>query len=124
MNAHGDDPRGANCIPEFVRYKYGEKQGDKFCSNEAGSCARNVCECDLAFAKNHGPKQHVYNQDYHYFLSTRPGGWEPKEDCPKSGGDPSDPKCCGGSTAPFVIYNAKKNRCCADASILHIGAQC
>ena len=75
---HGD-----TCIGEFVRYKYGEKNGDKFCKDDAGSCERNLCECDLQFAKNHVAKKDVFNKDYHLFWGN---GWEPKDNCPRATG--------------------------------------
>ena len=75
---HGD-----TCIGEFVRYKYGEKNGDKFCKDTAGSCDRALCECDLAFAKAHVSKAHVFTTDYHLFWSTLPNGWDPKDNCPR-----------------------------------------
>ena len=106
------------CIGEIVRYKYGDKQGDKFCRDEAGSCGRALCECDLAFAKAHVSKAHVFNADYHLFWSTLPGGWEPQDTCPRGGGGPYTPKCCGVPTGPYVLFNAVNHQCCADGSIV------
>merc|ERR1712207_44026 len=35
---HGD-----TCIGEFVKYKYGYKNGDAVCRNNLGSCERDLC---------------------------------------------------------------------------------
>jgi hypothetical protein len=104
---HGD-----TCIGEFVRYKYGEKNGDKFCKDTAGSCDRALCECDLQFAKAHVAKKHVFTTDYHLFWSTLPNGWDPKDNCPRGGGGPYDPQCCGKPDGPFVLFNAANRACC------------
>jgi hypothetical protein len=101
---HGD-----TCIGEFVRYKYGEKNGDKFCKDDAGSCERNLCECDLQFAKNHVAKKDVFNKDYHLFWGN---GWEPKDNCPRGGSGVYDPQCCGSPDGPYVLYNAASKSCC------------
>lgn len=104
---HGD-----TCIGEFVRYKYGEQSGDKFCKDTPGSCDRALCECDLAFAKNHVAKAHVFTTDYHLFWSTLPNGWDPKDNCPRGGSGPYDPQCCGSPTGPYFLYNAASRSCC------------
>lgn len=109
---HGD-----MCIGEFVRYKYGEKNGDKFCKDAPGSCGRNLCECDLQFAKQHVSKAHLFKQDYHMFWSTLPTGWDPEDSCPRGGSGPYDPQCCGNPAGPYVLYNAAVKKCCADGSV-------
>jgi len=105
---HGD-----TCIGEFVKYKYGQANGDKFCKDTAGSCGRNLCECDLQFAKAHVAQVHVFNTDYHLFWTTMPNGWDPEDNCPRSGSGPYDPQCCGNPDGPYVLYNAASKSCCA-----------
>jgi len=107
---------GEMCIGEFVKYKYGEKNGDKFCKTNQDDCGKALCECDLAFAKAHVSKAHVFNKDFHLFWSTLPGGWEPKANCPRGGGGPYDPQCCGGLETAAVLYNAANHDCCPDGS--------
>jgi hypothetical protein len=114
---------GQMCIGEFVRYKYGEKNNEKYCKDAASTCDRALCECDLAFAKNHVGQANKFNTDYHMFWSTLPNGWEPKDNCPRGGGGPYDPQCCGGDTTAFVLYNAENHDCCPDGSTAKSG-QC
>lgn len=108
--AHGD-----TCIGEFVRYKYGETNNgdDKFCKNDPGTCDRALCECDLAFAKDHVGVTQVFNTDYHLFWSTLPNGWDPKDNCPRGGSGPYDPQCCGAPDSAYVLFNAASKKCCA-----------
>ena len=43
---------GNECIPEFHRYRYGlDEQGTMQCKEEANTCERALCECDMHFAK-------------------------------------------------------------------------
>ena len=113
---------GNSCIGEFVRYKYGERNGDKYCRGRPGSCDRALCECDLQFAKAHVAKAHVFDKDFHLFWSTRPNGWEPKDNCPRGGSGPYDPQCCGRPDGPFALYNAANHVCCAGD--VKKGSQC
>ena len=69
---HGD-----MCIGEFVKYKYGEQNGDKICKDNAGTCGRDLCECDLAFAKAHSSVKSVWDTKYHSFWSEE--GWDHKD---------------------------------------------
>merc|ERR1711868_297757 len=103
---HGD-----SCIGEFVRYKYGEKNGDKFCKDTAGSCDRALCECDLQFAK-----KDVFNKDYHLFWGQ---GWEPKDNCPRGGSGPYDPQCCGKPSKNLKIFFIS-NRSESFAKLFHV----
>ena len=65
---------GENCIGEFTEYNYGEKNGDKICQDNAEDCARDLCECDLAFAKAHNSVKSVWKKNYHAFWSDN--GWD------------------------------------------------
>jgi len=116
---HGDE-----CIGEFVKYRYGYKNGDAICKDSAGSCKRSLCECDAMFARQHAPVTGVFDQKYHMFWSTTAGYemWDPQSDphtfCPRNGGGPYVPECCGGETTPFILYNAASNKqCCPDGSV-------
>ena len=100
------ETHGNMCIGEFVRYKFGTKRGEKFCKEAPGSCGRNLCECDLQFAKDH-----VSSDDYHMFWSQT--GWNPEENCPGTPGGPVDIQCCGQPDGPYSLYNAISKKCCA-----------
>jgi len=110
--AHGDW-----CIGEFYRYRYGKYNGQVTCrddpsSGEEQACKRKLCECDAQFARNHVAQAHVFTTDYHLFWSTLPGGWEPRDMCPRGGGGPYTPQCCGTPTTPAVLFNAATKKCC------------
>jgi len=105
--AHGDD-----CIGEFVAYKYGEAEGEKYCKSRNNGCERALCECDLAFAKNHVKSADVFNPNYHMFYTTT--GFDYETDCPRApdSGAIHIPKCCGVADGPFKMYNSAKYECC------------
>ena len=42
---------GDDCIGEFVKYQWGVRKGEVTCRDQPGTCKRNLCECDLDFAK-------------------------------------------------------------------------
>jgi hypothetical protein len=111
------EEHGEWCIGEFQRYKYGKKNKQVTCRNkpensELDACQRKLCECDAQFARDHVGVAHVFNADYHLFWSTIPGGWEAKDNCPRGGGGPYIPKCCGTPTTAAVLFNAANKKCC------------
>ena len=60
---------GEMCIGESIHYRYAEKYGvGMFCDDDAGSCSRDLCECDLAFAWAHTQHTVHFNRDNHFFL--------------------------------------------------------
>ena len=76
------------------------------CRDAPNSCARDLCECDFAFAKAHYPAIDVFNYDYHLFWTTT--NWYPEDNCPQPPGSvPVAPQCCYSPTGPAVIYNRK-----------------
>jgi hypothetical protein len=115
------EEHGEWCIGEFQRYRYGKENGDIVCRDNPNNnnpknnsaCKRKLCECDAQFARAHVSQAHVFTTDYHLFWSTLPGGWEPKENCPRGGGGPFIPQCCGTPTTAAVIFNAANKQCCA-----------
>jgi len=123
---HGD-----TCIGEFVKYKYGYKNGDAVCRNNLGSCERDLCECDAMFAKAHVAKKDVFDNKYHMFWSTTHGYdmWDPANDaslCPSGGGGEFDPKCCQADdkSSPFIWYNSASKTCCSDGRVVASASQC
>ena len=78
-NRSASHPQGEfECLGEFTKYNFGLKNNDYQCKNSAGSCSRDLCECDLAFAKAHAQVTNVYDQKYHAFYG--PNGGFDKDD--------------------------------------------
>ena len=100
----------------------------KFCKDDANTCHRALCECDLAFAKNSAPVVSVWDEDYHAFWSKRPGGWDENDydnNCVNNPGS-ADMQCCTNSdkTTPYLWYNENNKQCCSDGSVKEDGASC
>jgi hypothetical protein len=122
---------GDMCIGEFVRYKYGYKNGDAVCKDDAGTCDRALCECDAKFAREHQAETHVFSNEYHMFWSTTNGFpmWDPKNNpsnCPTGGGGAYDPQCCqnNAKTSPFLLYNAEAKKCCGNGHVVKNNESC
>ena len=64
---------GETCLGEFTKYKFGLNNNDYQCKNSAGECSRDLCECDLAFAKAHAQVTNVYDVKYHAFWGPNNG---------------------------------------------------
>jgi len=123
---HGD-----TCIGEFVKYRYGYKNGDAVCKNNLGSCERDLCECDAMFAKAHVAKKDVFDVKYHMFWSTTNNYpmWDPANDaslCPSGGGGVFEPQCCQADdkSTPFIWFNAASKTCCSDGRVVASANQC
>lgn len=120
---------GEMCIGEFVKYRYGYRQGEVQCRDGEDTCDRALCECDAMFAKAHVAKKDVFDVKYHMFWSTSEGYemWDPENDpaaCPRNGGGPYEPECCGGGAKPYVLYNAARKAFCDDGRVVADVAQC
>ena len=72
---------GDECIGEFVKYDWRMRRGAPQCQNAPGTCERNLCECDLDFARKMPGQYEVFDAKYHLFWSEE--GWEPKDSCEK-----------------------------------------
>jgi len=115
--AHGD-----TCIGEFVKYRINMNGAQPVCKDNAGSCARDLCECDRIFAQEHVAVSNVYNEDYHMFYTKT--GWNAETDCLKGSGGLVDPQCCGADDGPKAIYNTYTKVCCADGTIKTDQSEC
>ena len=122
---------GEMCIGEFVKYRYGYKNGAPVCKDAAGTCGRSLCECDAMFAKAHNGVKDVFDIKYHMFWSTTQGYpmWDPKNDnsqCPSGGGGPYVPECCSNRehTTPFILYNSATKVCCQSGKVVSDASQC
>ena len=76
---------GEKCFGEIIKYKYAKSDSDVACGNPLNTCERALCECDAHFAREHVKSHEVFNEDWHLFWSTLPGGFEPKDYCPTAG---------------------------------------
>ena len=81
-------------------------------SETAGTCERELFECDRQFAHDMLAQSSHYVSDYHTFF----GPWDNKDpaNCPKGPGGPNRRECCGGSNKPYVLFNNNKLECCSD----------
>ena len=69
---------GEQCIGEMVKYKWRTSGSGVVCVDKPGTCKRNLCECDLDYAKKMPEQLSHFNRDYHLFWSTT--GWDPRGD--------------------------------------------
>lgn len=119
---HGD-----TCIGEFVRYTYrfAGKRNEFESKDAAGTCQRELFECDLQFAKDTLAQKDVFNEDYHLFWGT---GFDSDANCVSNGGMPVEHKCCGGHNAPWYWTNMVTYQCCDNEqggqSIIGANDQC
>ena len=127
---------GDNCLSDTVRYRSGWSDGQNWaaygtadnpnlsleakCRDQANTCKRALCECDVAFAKAHAELSNLYNYQYSGdFDQTDPNS------CPTSSGS-ADMQCCNNAdkSTLFKLYNADKMQCCADGSLQEMGQFC
>ena len=113
------DKHGNQCIGEFVQYtwRYSTKLGAFESQNEAGSCERELFECDLQFAKDTYAQRDVFNNDYHAFWSTTGFDNRLDESCPSGGNSPVEHQCCGGVDAPWYWIGLNNQQCCGGDAI-------
>ena len=69
---------GETCVNEYYSYKIRDQKAGLTCKNDAGSCARALCECDKQFAEAHAAVADQYDSQFHIFN----GGFVPEESCP------------------------------------------
>merc|ERR1712176_826586 len=64
---HGD-----GCIGEIIQYqwKYSKKASAFVSRDAAGTCPRELFECDLQFVKDTLKSRDAFNKDYHMFCTT------------------------------------------------------
>ena len=108
------EKHGDTCIGEFTNYtwRWSSKSGEFECLNEAGSCERELFECDAKFIHDLFNEREVYNVEYHRFWSTTGFDFEDKDqNCP-SAGVPSEHQCCGGHDGPWYWINLNNQKCC------------
>lgn len=108
------DKHGDQCIGEIVSYqwKFSKKINDFMSRDAEGSCARELFECDLQFAKDTLANKDVFNQDYHLFWGE--SDWSSDESCTPKGDVPNPHVCCGGHNKAYTWMGTNNKQCCAD----------
>ena len=119
------EKHGDTCIGEWVRYtwKFATNSNAFISRDPAGSCQRELFECDLQFVKDTFAQKEQFSNDYHEFWS----GFDREDEssCP-SGGTPVEPvehECCGGDTKPYFWIGLNKSKCC-DGNVVGANDQC
>lgn len=133
------------CVPEETGYSFSAVidpvtgQGNVECNNKVGSCKRNICECDKAFASRlpaAAASSDGWNGSHHAHY----GGFNSKNSCLQrihtpGGGhhvvqccgsypdryphrfnkDGSGSQCCGGKS----VFSTDTHTCCDDNVVTH-----
>lgn len=125
------DRHGDMCIGERVRYtwRWSTKRNQFESNDDAGSCERELFECDVQLAKDTFATKDVYTDDYHLFWSKT--GWdsEDADSCPSGGSAPVEHQCCGGFDAPWYWIGLNNSKCCGQSEtnagqVVGINDQC
>ena len=119
------EKHGDTCIDEFVRYTWQfATENDAFISsNPAGSCERELFECDLQFVKDIFAQKEQFSNVYHEFWSETGFDREDESSCPSGGSTPVQHESCGGDTKPYFWINLNKSKCC-DGNVVGANDQC
>ena len=119
------EKHGDTCIGELVRYtwKFKTKVQAFISNNPAGSCERELFECDLQFIKDTFAQKEQFSNDYHDFWSETGFDREDESSCPSGGNTPVEHECCGGDTKPYFWIGLNKSKCC-DGNVIGANDQC
>lgn len=106
-----------NCDGPSTKYRYrlytNTITGDKWirCLNPPGSCARNICECDVRNAERLAATEDQWDVKYHTLRND--GAWKYNEQCHRgTKGAYGKPETCCGSAFPDVIPMQTGKQCC------------
>lgn len=98
-----------------AKYVARKRRGQYYCKDEANTCERALCECDIQFAKTSGAIGNTWSKD----------NWAQKgfdsSTCEKQQGGNFDGQCCFDDNYLAQWYNANKMCCQSDGAILPIG---
>lgn len=112
------EKHGDACIGEFVKYtwKWSKKVGGLVGQDNAGTCERELFECDLGLVEDTFQVKDVFDTQYHAFWSAAPGqpGFDNRDpaNCPSGGNGPVDHECCGGHDRKYFWINTNRQQCC------------
>jgi len=104
------------CKPEKNSYKFEIKKDRKGidCLDKEGTCKRDICECDKAFALN----VKRFEMDWDVKLHSVKGDFDRKRECRRSGpgrgGGHQNIGCCG--EIPNVSIQKDNEQCCGPVS--------
>merc|ERR1719361_2438269 len=111
---HQNKSHDGACRGEEIGYAYelmedqdGVKSID--CLNKAGSCRRNICECDKALAVKFAKHEDSWNENYH----TNKGGFDREANCHRGSGGVQFEECCGNRFDFPFNQPRKENQCCS-----------
>jgi len=109
------EKHGNDCIGEMIKYpkSYSSKKQEWVTVAKAGTCRRELFECDLQFAKDTLSVRDVWNEQYHAF-STFGFDNRDEDNCPKGGSAPIEHQCCGGHDRIYHWIGLNQKQCCAD----------
>ena len=127
------ESRDDRCISDNVDYMhmYDTSKAKPYCTNDANTCERAICECDVAFAEALSAVTNVYNQQYSHVY----GNFDATGNClsgfgpagsGSAGPGSADKQCCNNAdkSTSFKLYNAKNQMCCPDGSLKELGQFC
>lgn len=94
-----------------------------FCVDPTGTCKRQTCECDKAFAADLAK---IRDQDPNYEMKY---AWIenacPTDSLPSNGGSSSpfkkEEQCCKNPRDHFTVFNPRDKECCSDGRVLPLG---
>jgi len=125
-NKDEKERRNQNCYPDETSYKFNAvfdqvtNQPVVQCLNKKGSCKRNICECDKAFASNLKANENLW-----LFQNSQYSGFDQRANClaristPGGGGGHVE-ECCGEYPNRFPYkkrLDGKKTQCCASKTL-------
>ena len=111
--------------PYYVRYTWRFATNlDAFISRDpAGSCERELFECDLQFVKDTFAQKKLFSNDYHHWWSDTGFDRKDESSCPSGASTPVEHECCGGDTKPYFWIGLNKSKCC-DGKVVGVNDQC
>ena len=124
------EKHGQQCIGEMVRYtwRWNNRLGGLEGKDDAGTCERELFECDAKFVEDQFNEREVFSNDYHAFWTETGFDRDEKDTyCPSSGGDPVVHECCGGHDAPWYWISTGSHKCCPrgeSGEVVNVGDMC
>ena len=104
---------GEKCSPLLKLHGWMNSKVGPISLEDAGTCERDLFECDLQLVAGIFAERKSLSEDYHHSDSTIGFNREDKDTfCPSNAGFPSEHQCCGGYDAPWRWINLDNNKCC------------